>query len=122
MPLFVGCAGKELAQIAHVADEIDFKAGKTLIREGAPGSEFFVLLQGAAEVTRGGEKIDELGPGDFFGEVALVSEAPRNASVTTTTPVRALVVTTASFRALLEHAPAIESKVRAAVAERSRDG
>ena len=74
VPLFSGCSKKELERIATIADEIDFRPGKTLIREGAPGREFFVLAEGTAEITREGKKIDTAGAGDFFGEMALLAE------------------------------------------------
>src|SRR5207245_2822657 len=92
-PLFAGCSKKELEQIAQIADELDFRSGKTLIKEGAPGREFFVLIDGTAEVQRGGRKIDTAGPGDFFGEMALLTDHPRNATVVTTSPVDVLIIT-----------------------------
>jgi CRP-like cAMP-binding protein len=118
VPLFARCNRKELAEIASHADEIDLPQGKTLIRQGERGREFFVLLDGEAEVERDGEHVQTLGAGDFFGEIALVSKVPRTATVTATTPVRALVITDRDFRALLEHAPVINLKVLEALAER----
>ena len=87
-PLFAQLSRAEVNEVAKIADEIDVKAGKVLTREGDRGNEFFVLLDGAAEVHQGGKKVRMLGPGDFFGEIALVSRSPRTATVTTTTPVR----------------------------------
>lgn len=118
VPLFGGCSKKELEHVSAVADEIDFKAGKTLIREGAPGREFFVLVEGTAQVSRDGSQIDTAGPGDFFGEMALLSDQPRNATVTTTSDVDALVINSRSFRQLVESNPLIALKVMRAVAER----
>lgn len=118
VPLFSGCSKKELGQVARVADEIDFREGKTLIKEGTPGREFFVLVGGAAEILRQGKRIDTAGPGDFFGEMALLSEQPRNATVVTTSPVDALVVTARNFRTLIETNPLIALKVMRAVADR----
>jgi len=118
VPLFSGCSKKELAQVARLADEIDLPAGKTLIKEGSPGREFFVLVDGTAEIQRKGTKIDSAGPGDFFGEMALLSDQPRNATVVTTSPVDALVVTARNFGALIESNPLIALKVMRAVAER----
>jgi len=117
-PLFAGCSKKELEQIAMVADELDFQAGKTLIKEGAPGREFFVLVDGTVEVSREGRTIDTAGPGDFFGEMALLTEQPRNATVTTTSKVDVLILTSRSFRSLVEHNPLIALKVMRAVADR----
>ncbi|HEX6490114.1 MAG TPA: cyclic nucleotide-binding domain-containing protein [Gaiellaceae bacterium] len=117
-PLFARCSRKELGEIARVADEIDLRAGKEMTRQGAPGREFFVLLEGTAEVLRGGRTVNVLGAGDFFGEIALVSRLPRTATVVATSPVRALVVTDRSFKRLLEHSPQIKTKVMEAMAER----
>jgi CRP/FNR family cyclic AMP-dependent transcriptional regulator len=118
VPLFAGCSKKELAHIAILADEIDFRSGKTLIREGEPGREFFVLVDGSAQISRKGKAIDTAGPGDFFGEMALLADQPRNATVTTTSAVDALVVTARSFRDLIGDNPLIALKVMRAVAER----
>nr|MBA3475463.1 cyclic nucleotide-binding domain-containing protein [Actinomycetota bacterium] len=83
------------------------------------GREFFVLIEGTADVMQGGNKIGRLlGPGDFFGEIALISKAPRSATITTTSPVRALVITDRAFRHLLDHAPNIQIGVLLALAER----
>jgi CRP-like cAMP-binding protein len=121
-PLFAGCSKKELAQISQIADELDFRSGKTLIEEGAPGREFFVLIEGTAEVQRKGRKIDTAGPGDFFGEMALLTDQPRNATVVTTSPVDALIITARNFRALVESNPLIALKVMRAVADRLPPG
>src|SRR5688572_31917399 len=83
-PLFARCTRAEVAEVAKIADEIDVREGKELTREGDRGREFFVLLEGSAIVKRGGRKVNVLGPGDFFGEIALVSRSPRTATVTTT--------------------------------------
>lgn len=118
VPLFSGCSKRELAGVASIADEIDLPDGKELIREGARGSEFFVLLEGTADVRKGKRKIRSLGAGDFFGEIALVAHTPRTATVVATSPIRALVITDRSFKSLLERMPAIQVKVLQALAER----
>lgn len=118
VPLFGRCTRAEVAEVAHIADEIDVPEGKELMREGDRGREFFVLLEGSAVVRRGGRKVNVLGPGDFFGEIALVSRSPRTATVTTTSPARLLVITGGSFRALLEHSPRIQLRVLEALADR----
>lgn len=118
VPLFAGLSRKELTQVASIADEIDFGAGRTLTREGEPGREFFILLDGTAEVTRKGKVLATRRGGDFFGEVALVCNVPRVATVTTTSPTRALVVTDREFRALVKNTPEIALKVLQAVGER----
>lgn len=118
VPLFAGLSKKELAQVAAIADELDFGSGKTLIREGDPGREFFVLLEGSIDVTRNGEMLATRGAGDFFGEIALMCERPRSATVTTTTPSRALVITDRDFKTLVKKSPEIALKVLQAVGER----
>jgi len=118
VPLFSGCSKKELSQIARIADEIDLRQGKVLTRQGAPGREFFVLLEGTVDVVRDGKKINELGAGEFFGELALVSNIPRTATVTTTSPVRALVVVDRDFRRLLKDDVSVAVKVLGTMAER----
>jgi CRP/FNR family transcriptional regulator, cyclic AMP receptor protein len=119
VPLFARCSKRELAEIAMLADEVDLRQGKTLIREGARGREFFVLLEGQADVTKNGRRINRMGAGEFFGEIALVApSAVRTATVTATTPVRVLVVTAQNFRRLLERSTDIKLKVLEALAER----
>jgi CRP/FNR family transcriptional regulator, cyclic AMP receptor protein len=118
VPLFSGCSKKELRQIATLADEIDLRTGKVLTRQGASGREFFVLLEGTVEVVRDGKQIATLGAGDFFGEMALVSNIPRTATVTATSPIRALVVVDRDFRRLLKEDPSVAVKVLGAMAER----
>jgi len=118
VPLFSQLSRREVEEVTKIADEIDVKAGKVLTREGERGNEFFVLLGGAARVERGGKKVNTLGRGDFFGEIALVSRSPRTATVTTTEPSDLLVITGTSFRALLEHSPRIQLRVLEALADR----
>ena len=117
-PLFAGCSKQELASIGGIADEIDLREGKELTRQGAPGREFFVLIEGTAEVVKDDRKVNSLEGGDFFGEIALVHHAPRTATVTATSPVRALVITERNFRRLLDQSPEIQRKVMVALAER----
>jgi CRP/FNR family transcriptional regulator, cyclic AMP receptor protein len=118
VPLFAECSRKDLTEIAAIADEIDLREGKELTKEGRAGREFFVLIEGDAEVKKGSRRINRLGAGDFFGEIALVTRRPRTATVVATSPVRALVITDRSFRSLLEHQPEIQSKVMSALAAR----
>lgn len=118
VPLFEECSKSDLAKIARVSDEIDLKEGKELIRQGELARQFFILTDGWADVRRNGRKVNTLGPGDFFGEIGLVTDRLTSASVTTTTPGRALVVTRASFKSLLRDSPGIQLKVLKALAQR----
>jgi CRP/FNR family cyclic AMP-dependent transcriptional regulator len=117
-PLFANCSKRELAAISGIADEIDLKNGHELTRQGGVGREFFVLIDGTADVLRDGRKVNTLKAGDFFGEIALVHHTPRTATVKATSPIRALVITERSFRTLLERSPDIQRKVLQALAER----
>ena len=117
-PLFSHCSKKELESVARTADEIDMPEGKVLTTEGEPGREFFVLIEGTADVRRKGRKVNTMGAGDFFGEIALVSNRPRTATVTASSPVRLLVVTDRAFRELMRKMPTIQSSVLTAVASR----
>ena len=118
VPLFAAASKPELEEIASIADEIDLPEGKQVITEGETGREFLVIVEGSADVDRGGRKIATLGPGDFAGEIALIAKMPRTATITTTSPVRALVITDRAFRQLLEHSPQIQIGVLSALAER----
>jgi CRP/FNR family cyclic AMP-dependent transcriptional regulator len=121
VPLFAHCSKKELNEVALVADEIDMPEQKTLTSEGDPGREFFVLIEGTADVRRKGRKVNAMGPGDFFGEIALVSDRPRTATVVATSPARLLVVTDRAFRELMRKMPSIQDKVLSALAARLAD-
>jgi CRP-like cAMP-binding protein len=118
VPLFAHCSKRELAMVAGIADEIDLPEGKELTREGAPAREFFVLVEGTADVLKRNRRINKLKGGDFFGEIALVHDSPRTATVKASSPVRALVVTERNFKRLLDESPEIQRKVLSALAER----
>jgi CRP/FNR family transcriptional regulator, cyclic AMP receptor protein len=118
VPLFGSASRHELEEIASIADEIDLPEGRVIMNEGDTGREFFVRIEGTAEVVRGGKKVASIGPGDFFGEIALISKTPRNATITTTSAARALVITDRAFRQLLDHSPQIAVGVLTALAER----
>jgi CRP-like cAMP-binding protein len=118
VPLFADCSQRELAEIAQVADEISFPAGRTLIVEGKPGREFIVVAEGTVEVRRGGRKLPQRGDSHSFGEMALLSGKPRSATVITTSPVRALVVTDRAFKQILRDVPSLSPKLLASLAAR----
>ena len=118
VPLFERLSKRELKEIASLADELHLPAGRNLAREGATGKEFVVLVEGAADVRRRGRKINTLGSGDFLGEIALITGAPRTATVTTTTGARLLVITSSAFRRLMREVPSIQEKVLSALAAR----
>ena len=118
-PLFANLSRPQLVELAKRTEDMEVEAGRTLAREGEIGQEFFVIVDGEVVVTKGGEEIRRLGPGDFFGEIALVWESPRRtATVTAETPLRFFVLTRQNFRSLIAHQPEIEEKVLAALEER----
>ena len=118
VPLFAGCSKAELREVALSTDEIDLRDGHVLTREGRAGREFFILVEGTASVTQDGKEIAELGGGDWFGEIALLTHRPRTATVTATSPVRVLVLTDRAFRRVVETMPRIALKVLASVGQR----
>jgi CRP-like cAMP-binding protein len=105
--------------VAKNADEVDVDTGKTLIAEGELGYEFFVVEEGTGEVRREGAVIDTIGPGDFVGEMALLEQVSRNATVVATSPMRLIVITGPSFRHIEREMPAVAEQIRSAVAERA---
>jgi CRP/FNR family cyclic AMP-dependent transcriptional regulator len=121
VPLFERCSQRELGQIAMLADELDLPSARDLTREGAAGFEFIILVEGEADVVRGVRVVNKLGPGDFVGEIALVSGKPRTATVRTRGPARVLVITASGFRTLMHDVPSIKDKVLAAVTARIPD-
>ena len=118
VPLFAGCSKVELQKLAAIADEIDLRDGTELTREGRPGREFFVLIDGTVAVTQEGERVAELTSGDWIGEIALLTNAPRTATVTATSPVRVLVITDRAFRQVVETTPSIAVKMLERIGER----
>src|SRR2546423_7455298 len=118
VPLFSKLSKKGLEDVAQIADELDLPAGKVMATQGDRGREFFVLLEGEADVTKGDRSINTMRDGDFFGEIALVTKMPRTASVTATSDVRVLVITEQDFAALLKRSPEVGLGVAEALAER----
>jgi CRP-like cAMP-binding protein len=118
VPLFSKLNRKGLQDVAHLADQIDLPAGKEMAKEGDRGREFFVLLNGEADVTKGGRRINTIGDGEFFGEIALVTKMPRTASVVAKTDVDVLVINERDFDALLKRSPEIGRGIAEALAER----
>jgi CRP-like cAMP-binding protein len=116
--LFAGCSKRELGEIALITDEIDFKPGKTLITQGEPGRQFYVIIEGEVGVVRDGETQPRRGGSEFFGEISLVSGVPATATVTTTTPTRALVISQRNFKTLLERSPNIQMRILRAFSAR----
>ena len=118
VPLFADLGSRDLAEVGRLADEVTVKAGKVLAQEGASGHEFFVILDGTVAITKGSTHLNDLGPGDFFGELAMIGKVPRTATATASTPATLLVVGHREFMTLLAEEPKIREKVLTAVARR----
>ena len=119
--LFSGCDNKEIAQIASLTTEVDIPEGKVLAREGEPGREFYVILDGKADVQIGDKQVATLGPGDFFGEMALLDQGPRVATVTASSNMEVAVLDPREFVSLIEEHPGVARKVLKIMASRLRE-
>ncbi len=120
IPLFRGCSKDELKHVDRAATQADYDAGQVLCTEGAVGRELIMIIEGEAEVDRGGKTVAKVGPGDFIGEMSLLDGGPRSATVTTTSPVRALVLPTREFWQVLDEVPALAHRLLRTLAERLR--
>lgn len=117
-PLFQGLSRKELVQLARVSEDLEVEAGQVLCKEGEIGHEFFVIVDGEIEVKRKGRQLALRGGGEFVGEIALLEDTRRTATVTAKTPLRFFVLTQADFQHLVNENPSVERKVTRALARR----
>jgi CRP-like cAMP-binding protein len=117
-PLFDGLSRKELVELARVSEDLEVPPGKVLCKEGEIGHEFFVIVDGEVEVTRNGKRVATRAGGEFFGEIALLEETRRTATVTAKTPLRFFVLTRTDFRRLVNENRNVERKVLRALARR----
>jgi CRP-like cAMP-binding protein len=116
VPLFSGLSDREIRTLAQRADQVTVPKGTTIVTEGANGGEFYVLLSGGAKVTRSGRTVRKLGPGDSFGELALIAGSPRRASVTTTEASDLMLLMRRDFLGLLDEFPKMTRKMLSALA------
>jgi len=121
VPLFSALSKKDLQLVARRAEDVKVDAGKVLVTEGSAGSEFFVIVDGKARVTRRGKKVADLGAGQFFGDLALLDRAPRNATVVADTTMELLVLGQREFSALIDEVPGFAHKLLAGLARRLRE-
>ena len=119
IPLFSGLSKKELREVARHADEVDVPEGKRLLDQGATPCEFFAIEEGSVEVRCDDDVLAQLGPGDFFGETALIERGVRNATVTTVAPSTLMVMTPQEFRAMAATLPSVATQLQRAVEERA---
>jgi CRP/FNR family cyclic AMP-dependent transcriptional regulator len=120
VPIFEGLSKKELESIAQSAKEVSHRPGAVLAREGDTGVGFFLITDGSARVTVGDRPRSKMGPGDFFGEISLLDQGPRTATVTAETPITTLGITAWVFKRLVEQNPTIASKMLKVMAQRLR--
>jgi len=120
VPLFSQCRGEPLDLISRLADEVDVRDGYTLMRQGDIAQEFFLIVQGRVRIERDGRTVNTLGPGDYLGEIALLSEGPRTATAVTEGPAKLLVITHRGFNSLLDASPGIRAAILQGVASRLR--
>jgi CRP-like cAMP-binding protein len=118
VPMFAACSQKELATLGRSGTVSDVESGTELCREGAIGREFMVIVDGKAVVSRNGHEVATLGPGDFFGELSLLDNTPRDATVTASTPMTVFVMTPAEFGGVLTTAPSVTRKLLIGMARR----
>jgi len=119
--LFSRCSRRDLAGIAKLTEIVRYEPGANIVTQGAPGNEFYVVLEGHALVRRNGRRIGELGPGDYFGELALLDPAPRNADVVASEPTSVARLGVGPFCTMLRSAPAVNERLLAGLARRVRD-
>jgi len=120
VPLFSGLDGRELDQIAATMRERQVAAGDVVLEQGAGGAGFFVVAEGEAEVTVDGGSVGTIGPGDYFGEIALLTGSDRTATVTALTDMRCYGMTSWDFKPLVESNSAIAWKLLTAMAQKLR--
>lgn len=121
VPLFSALSRKELALVARRVEDVKVDQGRVLVSEGSTGSEFFVIIDGKATVSKKGRKVATLGAGDAFGELALLDKAPRNATVTAETPLEVVVLGQREFGGLIDEVPGFARKLLAGMARRLRE-
>jgi CRP-like cAMP-binding protein len=118
VPLFAGLSKHDLRAVSTLTTRLNLPAGRELTRQGAPGHEFLIVLEGEVDVVIDGQVVAQCGAGDFFGEIALLEGRPRNATVVARTDVVVEVIGRSEFSVLLEDRPEIAEKVRVAMAQR----
>jgi CRP-like cAMP-binding protein len=120
-PLLAGLGRRDIEEVGRLVDEVDLRAGYVLMRQGDVGREFFVIIDGQVRIDKDGATIRTMGPGEFLGDIALVTEGPRTATATTETPCRLLVLSHGAFHQVMDQYPSIRLSVLEAMAKRIRD-
>jgi CRP-like cAMP-binding protein len=121
VPLFSRCSKRELATVARHAETVELEDGAEMITEGDPGDAFFLILDGKAKVIQKGEEVAQVGPGAWFGELALLDDRPRSATVVATSPITVAVLGVRMFRTILREFPDISELLLAGLAGQLRE-
>lgn len=120
VPIFANCTAEEIAAIAAVAQESAFQAGQIIVTQGTPGQAFYLILSGRVEIIRDGQSLGAFGPGDFFGEMSLLDQAPRSATIRALDATTCLMLSSWDFKSLLERYPSIAVKLLEVLSRRLR--
>jgi CRP-like cAMP-binding protein len=120
IPIFSACGPNDLQRIAQLVDEVEIADGKVIMREGEPAKEMYIVVSGKAHADKGGKRLTEVGPGAVFGEMSLIAEGPRTATVTADGPVSAFVVAHREFHSLMEGHPEFRMRVLEGLASKVR--
>jgi CRP/FNR family transcriptional regulator, cyclic AMP receptor protein len=118
VPMFRACSRRELSAIARRAEDLTYLAGQVVVKEGTLGGEFFVIASGQARVSRNGKKVTDLGVGSYFGELGLLAQVPRDATVTALADLEVICISRRDFAAVLEEVPSVNRKLLTGMALR----
>jgi CRP-like cAMP-binding protein len=120
VPIFANCTPEEISAITAVAQMSGFQTGQIIVTQGTPGQAFYLIIEGRVEIIRDGQSLGSFGPGDFFGEMSLLDQAPRSATIKAIEPTNCLMLSSWDFKALLESHPSIAVKLLEVLSRRLR--
>lgn len=120
VPIFSSCTPDEIAAISSVSQDSFYQAGQIIVTQGTPGQAFYLILSGRVEIIRDGVSIGTFGPGDFFGDMSLLDQAPRSATIRALEPTSCLMLSSWDFKAILEQHPSIAVKLLEVMSRRLR--
>lgn len=120
VPIFSACTPEEIAAIASVSQDSFYQAEQIIVTQGTPGQAFYLILSGRVEIVRDGTSIGTFGPGDFFGDMSLLDQAPRSATIRAIEPTSCLMLSSWDFKAMLQDHPSIAIKLLEVLSRRLR--
>lgn len=120
VPLFSNCTPDEIEVIAQAVQEQSYEPGQIIVTQGSPGQAFYLVVSGRVEILRDGKSLGAFGPGDFFGEMSLIDNAPRSATIRALEPARCLMLSSWDFKAILERTPTIAIRLLEVLSRRLR--